>query len=84
MEERKAKMEEARGLKERRERELSRSRNLEWRGGGFTDIPASIRRTGFDRQEPSLQNKLSDVLGDAREKESRARNREKGRRQGGR
>ena len=84
MEDRKAKMDEQRLLKERRERELSRSRTLEWRGGGFTDIPASIRRTGFDRQEPSLENKLGDVLGALKEKEGRVKNREKGRRHGGR
>lgn len=82
-EDRKAKLEEARALKERRERELARSRNLEWRGGGFTDIPASIRRTGFDRHEPSLESKIGDVIGAAREKEGRVKHREKGRRHGG-
>lgn len=84
MEERRMKLEEERVLRERRERELARSKNLEWRGGGFTDIPASIRRTGFDRQEPSLENKIGDVLGATREKDGRVKNREKGRRQGGR
>lgn len=84
MEERKAKLEEERALRERRERELARNRSLEWRGGGFTDIPASIRRTGFDRQEPSLDAKIGDVLGTAQEKEGRAKSRDKGRRQGGR
>lgn len=84
MEERKAKLEEERLLRERRERELLRSRNLQWRGGGFTDIPASIRRTGFDRAEPPLDAKIGDVLGTPQEKEGRAKNRDKGRRQGGR
>lgn len=84
MEERKAKLEEERALRDRRAGELHRARSLEWRGGGFSDIPASIRRTGFDRREPTVDAKITDVLGAAREKESRLKNREKGRRQGGR
>lgn len=84
MEERRAKLDEERALRARREGELARGSNLQWRGGGFTDIPASIRRTAFDRQEPNLHQKLADVLGEVKEKESRAKNREKGKRQGGR
>lgn len=83
MEERKAKLEEEKLLRDRRQRELARSNNLEWRGGGFTDIPASIRRTGFDRKEPDLNTKISDILGDARVKEGRAIHREKSRKQSG-
>lgn len=84
MEERRAKLEEERLLRERRQNELHRSKNLEWRGmGGLNDVPASIRRTGFDRQEPTLLTKIDDVLGPAREKEGRAKNRDKGRRHGG-
>ena len=83
MEERKAKLEEERALKERRARELARGTNLPWRGSGFTDIPSSIRRTGFDRQEATVSQKLHDILGDAKEKESRVKNREKGKRSGG-
>lgn len=84
LEERKAKLEEERMLKERRQNELHRNKNLEWRGmGGMDHVPASIRRTAFDRQEPSLLTKIDDVLGPAREKEGRAKNRDKGRRQGG-
>lgn len=84
MEERKAKLDEERALRERRERELARNRSLEWRGGGFTDIPASIRRTGFDRSEPTLDAKIGDVLGTPAVKEGREKHRDKGRRQGGR
>lgn len=82
--ERKAKLEEERALRERRERELAGSKNLQWRGqwtGG--DMPG-VRRTAFDRIEPSLAEKLHGVLGEVQEKDSRAKNREKGRRQGGR
>jgi hypothetical protein len=45
-------------------------------------VPASIRRTAFDREEPSVAQKISDVLGEAKEKEGRAKARDKGRRQG--
>lgn len=82
--ERKAKLEEERLLRERRANELQRGKSLEWRGmwtGG--DMPG-VRRTAFDRVEPSLAEKLHGVLGDPAEKESRAKNREKGKRQGGR
>lgn len=81
--ERKAKLEEERVLKQRRANELARGSNLQWRGSGFTDIPASIRRTGFDRVEPTVAQKLHDILGDVKEKDSRVKHREKGRRQGG-
>lgn len=85
LEGRQAKLEEAKLLRERREQELFRSKNLEWRGmGGMDHVPASIRRTAFDRQEPSLLSKIDDVLGAPREKDGRAKNRDKGRRQGGR
>lgn len=83
IEERKAKLEEERLHKQRRANELARGTNLPWRGSGFTDIPASIRRTGFDRVEPTVSQKLHDVLGEVREKDSRVKNREKGKRQGG-
>lgn len=81
MGERKAKLEEERLLKQRRANELARGSNLPWRGSGFTDIPASIRRTGFDRVEPTVSQKLHDILGETKEKESRVKHREKGRRQ---
>lgn len=81
---RREKLAEDHALKQRRTNELARSGNLQWRGGGFTDIPASIRRTGFDRHEPSVSQKITDVLGDAREKEGRSKARDKGKRQGGR
>lgn len=84
MEERKAKLEEERMLRLRREQELARGAASTWRGQGFRDIPASVYRTGFDRAEPTLAQKVQDVLGDAREKEGRAKAREKGRRHGGR
>ena len=80
---RKAKLEEERALKERRANELARGSRLEWRGGGFSDIPASIRRTGFDTKEPTVSQKIQDVLGEAREKEGRAKAKAKGKRVGG-
>jgi hypothetical protein len=84
LEERREKLAEEKALKTRRASELTRSTHLPWRGGGFTDIPASIRRTGFDQVEPSTSQKIHDVLGDAREKAGRAKAKEKGKRQGGR
>lgn len=84
MEERRAKLEEERALKARREGELARSQNLPWRGMGFNDIPAGVRRTAYDREEPHLGQKIQDVLGEARQKESREQHREKSRRSGGR
>ncbi|GEM_PF-5078018 len=84
MEERKAKLEEERALRERRQGELARGATAPWRGMDQSGVPTGIRRTAFDRAEPSLQQKITDVLGDARAKESREKNREKGRRQGGR
>ena len=84
LDERRTKLAEEKALKQRRANELARGGNLQWRGGGFTDIPASIRRTGFDRVEPSVSQKISDVLGDARLKEGREKARDKGKRQGGR
>lgn len=80
---RQEKLAEERALKQRRENELLRSRNLEWRGMSNDGIPASIRRTGFDRVEPNVSTKITDVLGAPREKEGRAKARDKGRRQGG-
>lgn len=82
MEDRREKLAEERALRERRERELARGANLSWRGMDHMGVPASIRRTGFDREEPTVAQKLHDVLGEAREKEGRAKNRDKGRRQG--
>lgn len=83
LKERQEKLAEEKALKDRRASELARGSNLEWRGGGFGDIPASIRRTGFDRQEPTVSQKIQDVLGDAREKEGRAKAKAKGKRVGG-
>lgn len=84
LEERREKLEEEKLLRTRRAKELARGSRLEWRGGGFTDIPASIRRTGFDRDEPSTSQKIHDVLGDPREKDGRTKAKSKGKRQGGR
>lgn len=84
IEERRAKLEEEKALKARRAGELARGSKLEWRGmwtGG--DMPG-VRRTAFDRVEPSLDTKIHGVLGAAAEKEGRAKNRDKGKRQGGR
>ena len=83
MEERKAKLEEERALRERRAGELMRGATAPWRGSGFRDIPSSIYRTGFDRDEPTVSQKLNDILGDARQKESREKARAKGKRAGG-
>lgn len=82
--ERREKLAEEKALRERRERELARSSSMQWRGMDRMGVPASIRRTGFDRDEPSTSQKIHDVLGDARQKESREKMRDKGRRQGGR
>lgn len=84
LEERQAKLEEERRLKARRAGELSRGASLAWRGMSWGDVPSGVRRTPFDREEPSVSQKITDVLGDPREKEGRAKNRDKGRRQGGR
>lgn len=83
LEERRLKLEEEKRLKARRANELQRGSSLEWRGMGMRDVPASIRRTAFDVVEPSVSQKISDVLGDAREKEGRAKAKDKGRRQRG-
>lgn len=83
MEERQAKLEEERRLKQRRAQELDKGASLSWRGMSWGDVPTGIRRTPFDREEPKLQQKISDVLGDPAEKEGRAKHRDKGRRQGG-
>jgi hypothetical protein len=84
MEDRKAKLEEERMLRARRQGELARGATSQWRGMDQSGVPTGIRRTAFDRQEPSLQQKLSDVLGDAKIKEGREKHRAKGSRQGGR
>lgn len=84
MEERREKLAEERALKERRGNELRRNSSLEWRGMDLGNVPTGIRRTAFDRVEPSVSQKIEDVLGAARLKESREKMRDKGRRQGGR
>lgn len=84
IEERKAKLEEEKLLRQRRANELARGANLPRRGMDNMGIPASIRRTGFDREEPTVAQKLHDILGEAKLKESREKARDKGRRQGGR
>ncbi|MEA3199008.1 MAG: hypothetical protein QOE90_436 [Thermoplasmata archaeon] len=81
---RKAKLEEERALRERRERELAGGSNLAWRGAWTAGNLPGVHRTAFDRVEPSLADKIHGVLGDAKEKDGRAKNRDKGRRQGGR
>lgn len=83
-EERREKLAEERALRERRGAQLRRSSSLEWRGMDLGNVPAGIRRTAFDRAEPSVSQKIEDVLGAARLKESREKMRDKGRRQGGR
>ena len=80
--ERRAKMEEEKALKLRRSSELARGTNLEWRGMSISGVPSGIRRTAWDR-EPSLDQKVRDVLGDPLKKEGRAKNSAKGKRQGG-
>lgn len=82
LEERAAKLEEERTLRERRARELAKGANLEWRGMSRAGVPTGIRRTAFD-PEPSLAQKIDDVLGKPPEKEGRAKARDKGRRLGG-
>jgi hypothetical protein len=79
-----AKQEEERRLRALRERDLQRGAQATWRGMPWGDVPASIRRTPFDRAEPAVQQKILDILGEAKEKEGRAKHRAKGRRQGGR
>jgi len=81
--ERREKLAEEKSLRERREKELARSSGLEWRGMDRMGVPASIRRTGFDRDEPSTAQKIHDILGENREKAGRAKAREKGKRAGG-
>jgi colicin import membrane protein len=81
LQERREKLEEEQRLRERRERELRGGASLEWRGMSHMGVPSGIRRTAFDRVEPSVSQKISDVLGDAKEKEGRAKARAKGRRQ---
>lgn len=80
---RKAKLEEERGLKQRRANEIARGTNLPWRGMDSMGVPASIRRTGFDRTEATTAQKIQDVLGEVKEKDGRAKARAKGKRQGG-
>lgn len=80
---RRAKQEEERRLRQLRKNTLVQNQNLEWRGMDHMGVPASIRRTGFDRVEPGVQQKIQDILGEAREKEGRAKNRDRGRRAGG-
>lgn len=84
MEDRKAKLEEEKALKQRRANELARANRLERRGMDAMGVPASIRRTGYDVVEPTVAQKLHDILGEAKLKESREKMRDKGRRQGGR
>jgi hypothetical protein len=84
LEERRAKIEEEKRLRERRARELQRGATLDWRGMPTGDVPTGIRRTAFDREEPTVAQKIHDVLGEARQKEGRAKARDRGRRQGGR
>lgn len=81
--ERKAKLDEERALKQRRANELARGTNLPWRGMDTMGVPASIRRTGFDRDEASTTQKIHDVLGETKEKDGRVKHRAKGKRQGG-
>jgi len=82
--ERREKLEEERRLRDRRQNELARNARITTERIDPFNIPASIRRTGFDRVEPSVAQKLQDILGEAKQKESRLKNRDKGRRQGGR
>ena len=82
--ERKEKLEEQSALKKRRANELAKGARMDMSRIDPFNIPASIRRTGFDRHEPSVAQKLQDILGEAKEKESRAKAKAKGKRQGGR
>ena len=82
--ERKAKLEEESALKKRRANELARGARMDMSRIDPFNIPASIRRTGFDRHEPSVAQKLQDILGEAKEMEGRAKAKQKGKRQGGR
>lgn len=84
IEERRAKLEEEQRLKQRRANELARSTNIQRRGMDDMGVPSSIRRTGYDRQEATVAQKLHDILGETKIKESREKARDKGRRQGGR
>lgn len=82
--ERKEKLEEEKRLRARRANELAKGARIDTSRIDPFNIPASIRRTGFDRVEPTVSQKLHDILGDAKEKEGRAKARDKGKRQGGR
>lgn len=84
LEERKAKLEEERALRARREGELARGAKIDTSRWDPFNVPSSIRRTGFDRQEASTSQKIHDVLGDPREKAGRSKAKAKGKRQGGR
>ena len=81
---RREKLAEERALRERRANELARNARIDRSRIDPFGVPTSIRRTGFDRVEPSTSQKIQDVLGDARAKEGREKARAKGRRQGGR
>lgn len=78
---RQAKLEEERALKARRANELARGARIDMSRIDPFNVPASIRRTGFDRHEPSVSQKIQDVLGEAKAKEGRAKARDKGKRQ---
>jgi len=78
-----AKLEEEKRLRDMRAQKLAGGANLKWRGMPWGDVPTGIRRTPFDRDEPSVHQKIGDVLGDAKEKEGRAKAKAKGKRQGG-
>lgn len=80
LKERREKLAEEKALRTRRAGELARASNVEWRGMDRMGVPASIRRTGFDRDEPSTAQKIHDILGENREKEGRAKARAKGKR----
>lgn len=82
--ERREKLEEEKRLRARRAGDLAKGARMDMSRIDPFNIPASIRRTGFDRAEPSVAQKLQDVLGDLKEKEGRAKARDKGKRQGGR
>lgn len=82
--ERREKLEEEKRLRARRAGELAKGARIDTSRIDPFNIPASIRRTGFDRVEPTVSQKLQDILGDAREKEGRAKAKARGKRQGGR
>lgn len=78
-----AKLEEEKRLRDRRTSQLAGGKDLQWRGMSWGDVPTGIRRTPFDRKEPNVTQKINDVLGDAKEKEGRAKAKAKGKRQSG-